>query len=161
MILANGKRSFLPIRACVELARARKERFDEEGREGPSPQTSSSRLARFLESSGARFGVAGVLGAHGPRCVWGRRCSSAFGVAYAPRYQSVCGNNLVRCASNTTLLVETTRLSRAMAAELYGARWGIEVEYRGLKQTLGRRKVLAKSPEAGGLELSGNILALA
>ncbi len=45
---------------------------------------------------------------------------------------------------------DPTRLSRRMAGEFYRARWGIEVEYRGLKQTLGRRKVLARTPETRG-----------
>ena len=47
-----------------------------------------------------------------------------------------------------------------MAGELYRARWGIEVGYRSLKQTLGRCKVLARTPEAGASELAGSILAL-
>lgn len=60
-----------------------------------------------------------------------------------------------------TNVMESQRLSRSIASEFYNARWGIEVGYRSLKQTLGRRKVLAKSPGAGGRELAGNILALA
>jgi hypothetical protein len=59
-----------------------------------------------------------------------------------------------------TNVTDSTRLSRSMAGELYRARWGIEVGYRSLKQTLGRRKVLARTPEAGASELAGNILAL-
>lgn len=58
-----------------------------------------------------------------------------------------------------TNVMGPTRLSRPMAGELYRARWGIEVEYRGLKQTMGRRKVLAKTPEPGAMELAANILA--
>jgi hypothetical protein len=60
-----------------------------------------------------------------------------------------------------TNVMETTRLSRRMAGEFYRARWGIEVEYRGLKQTLGHRKVLARTPEPGAMELAANILAMA
>jgi hypothetical protein len=60
-----------------------------------------------------------------------------------------------------TNVLEPTRLSRRMAGEFYRARWGIEVEYRGLKQTLGRRKVLARTPEPGAMELAANILAMA
>ena len=60
-----------------------------------------------------------------------------------------------------TNVLESTRLSRPMASELYQARWGAEVGYRSLKQTLGRRKVLAKTPEPGGSELAGSVLALA
>lgn len=60
-----------------------------------------------------------------------------------------------------TNVCDTRRLSRPMAGEIYRARWGIEVTYRGLKQTLGRRKVLAHTPGPGEMELAGNILAMA
>ena len=60
-----------------------------------------------------------------------------------------------------TNVQESTRLSRRMAGEFYRARWGIEVEFRGLKQTLARRKVLARTPESGAMELAANVLALA
>ena len=60
-----------------------------------------------------------------------------------------------------TNVTDSQRLSRSMALEFCAARWDIEVEYRSLKQTMGRRKVLAKTPEAGAMELAGNILALA
>lgn len=58
-------------------------------------------------------------------------------------------------------VLDSTRLSRPMASKIYAARWGIETEYRSLKQTMGRRKVLARTPEPGAMELAGNILALA
>ena len=60
-----------------------------------------------------------------------------------------------------TNVLESTRLSRRTAGELYRARWDIEVEFRSLKQTLARRKLLAKTPEPGARELAANILALA
>lgn len=60
-----------------------------------------------------------------------------------------------------TNVLESQRLSRALAGELYAARWGVETNYRALKQTLDRRRVLAKTPRAGALEVAGNILALA
>jgi hypothetical protein len=60
-----------------------------------------------------------------------------------------------------TNVLESTRLPRAMASEFYEARWGIEVNYRGFKQTLERSKVLSKTPEVGAMELAGNILAMA
>ena len=44
-------------------------------------------------------------------------------------------------------------LSVAEAVELYQRRWGIEVLYRGLKQTLGRRKMLSDNPLNAGVEL--------
>jgi len=39
------------------------------------------------------------------------------------------------------------------AQELYHRRWGIEVFFRGLKQTLGRRKMLSDSPTHAAVEL--------
>jgi len=44
-------------------------------------------------------------------------------------------------------------MSVAEAVELYHRRWGIEVLYRGLKQTLGRRKMLSDNPVNAGVEL--------
>ena len=60
-----------------------------------------------------------------------------------------------------TNVLDPTRLSRRTAGEFYQARWGIEVEYRGLKQTMNRRKVLARTPEAGAMELAANLLSMA
>ena len=60
-----------------------------------------------------------------------------------------------------TNVLEPTRLPRRVAAELYAARWGIEVNYRSLKQTLERRQLQARTPAAGHWELAGNLLALA
>lgn len=60
-----------------------------------------------------------------------------------------------------TNVYNPAQLSRRMAGEFYRARWAIEVEYRGLKQTLGRRKVLARTPEPGEMELAANILGMA
>lgn len=60
-----------------------------------------------------------------------------------------------------TNVLESQRLPRRLAGELYAARWGVETDYRALKQTLDRRRVLAQTPAVGALELAGNILALA
>lgn len=60
-----------------------------------------------------------------------------------------------------TNVEKATQLSRSMASEFYRGRWKIEVEFRGLKQTLGRSKVLARTPEPGALELAANIVAMA
>ena len=46
-------------------------------------------------------------------------------------------------------------LSVAEAVELYQRRWGIEVLYRGLKQTLGRRKMLSDNPLNAGWNWTG------
>lgn len=60
-----------------------------------------------------------------------------------------------------TNVMASTSLSRSIAGEFYRARWGVEVNYRSLKQTLERAKVLARSPDAGRMELAGSVLALA
>jgi len=60
-----------------------------------------------------------------------------------------------------TNVMGSQRLSRRMASQFYAARWGVEVGYRSLKQTLDRRKVLARTPEAGAMELAGGVPALA
>lgn len=57
--------------------------------------------------------------------------------------------------------LDSTRLSRAMAAELYRARWGVEIGYRELKQTLDRRKLSSRSPDVGANELAAVMLAWA
>jgi len=60
-----------------------------------------------------------------------------------------------------TNVLESTRLSRPMAAQIYAARWGIELNYRAFKCTMERPKVLSKTPAPGDVELAGNILAMA
>ncbi len=54
----------------------------------------------------------------------------------------------------------STELPKWMAFELYRARWGIEVTYRSLKQTMDRRRLLSKSPANANMELAIYILAL-
>lgn len=49
--------------------------------------------------------------------------------------------------------VQKSRLSDATAAKLYRLRWGIEVMWRDLKQTLGHHTVLSRTPERAGAEL--------
>ena len=44
-------------------------------------------------------------------------------------------------------------LTREQACELYSRRWGIEVFFRGLKQTLSRRKMLSRTPGHAQVEL--------
>lgn len=60
-----------------------------------------------------------------------------------------------------TSVHDSTRLSHATARELYAARWGNELNFRALKQTLARRKLRAGTPAVGQMELTGNLLALA
>jgi hypothetical protein len=52
------------------------------------------------------------------------------------------------------------QLSRKQAGRLYRARWGIEVYYRTLKQTLERRKMLSGSPDLAQLELAWTLAGL-
>lgn len=58
-----------------------------------------------------------------------------------------------RQMSLLTSLLEEGLLSFDEAAGLYQKRWGIELMFRGLKQTLGRRKMLSDSPENAQVEL--------
>jgi hypothetical protein len=50
------------------------------------------------------------------------------------------------------------KLSDASAAKLYRRRWGVELLYRSLKQTLGRRKMLSDSPEHAKVELDWTVI---
>lgn len=59
-----------------------------------------------------------------------------------------------------TSVLEHERLSDESAARLYGMRWGVEVMYRGLKQTLARRKLLSDSPGNARMELSWAMIGL-
>ena len=51
-------------------------------------------------------------------------------------------------------------MSERQAAVLYEMRWGVEVFYRSLKQTLGRRKMLSEAPVQGRLELEWTLVGL-
>ena len=52
-----------------------------------------------------------------------------------------------------TNVLERSRLSDASAARMYRLRWGIEVMWRGLKQTMGHDKMLGKTPDRAAAEL--------
>jgi len=52
-----------------------------------------------------------------------------------------------------TSVLEKSRLSDRTAARLYRMRWGIEVMWRGLKQTLGHHKLLSRTPDRAAAEL--------
>lgn len=51
-------------------------------------------------------------------------------------------------------------LSDRQVVEIYKARWGIEVFFRSLKQTFGRRKLRSASPDNGLLELDWSLVGL-
>ena len=53
------------------------------------------------------------------------------------------------------------KLSDAQIVKMYRLRWGIEVEFRGLKQTLDRAKLRSRNPQRLLAELEWSILAMA
>ena len=53
-----------------------------------------------------------------------------------------------------------TQLSDRQAAEIYAARWGIELFFRTFKQTFGCHKLRSESPENAKLELDWSMLGL-
>lgn len=57
-------------------------------------------------------------------------------------------------------VLDDRRLDGAAAARLYGLRWGVEVMYRALKQTLDRRKLLSDAPRNARVELSWAMVGL-
>lgn len=57
-----------------------------------------------------------------------------------------------------TSVLGSRRLSDAAAAALYKRRWGVELLYRSLKQTMGRRKMLSDSPAHAEAELDWTVV---
>lgn len=49
--------------------------------------------------------------------------------------------------------VPAGKLTDQAAAQIYRLRWGIEVMWRGLKQTMGHHKLLSRTPQRAGAEL--------
>ena len=60
-----------------------------------------------------------------------------------------------------TTVLESTRLPRARAGELYRMRWGVEVFYRSIKQVMGAAKMGSRTPARARLELNWTIIAAA
>jgi hypothetical protein len=60
-----------------------------------------------------------------------------------------------------TNVLESARLTKTQIGQLYRMRWGIEVEFRGLKQTLDRAKLRCRNAERLLVELHWSILAMA
>lgn len=66
-----------------------------------------------------------------------------------------------RCRmSVVTNVLDEQHLSVEQARELYQLRWGIELQFRTLKQTFGRRKLRSKTPERALVELDWSLLGL-
>ena len=59
-----------------------------------------------------------------------------------------------------TNVLDSADLSRGTAATLYRMRWGVEICYRSLKQTLERRKMRSTAPRNARIELHGALLGL-
>ena len=57
-----------------------------------------------------------------------------------------------------TSVRDQRKLSDAAAAKLYKLRWGVELLYRTLKQTLGRRKMLSDAPAHAKVELDWTVI---
>lgn len=60
-----------------------------------------------------------------------------------------------------TSVLCTRRLSEQQALRLYRLRWGVELQFRALKQTFGRRKLRAKRPDRALVELDWSLVGLA
>ena len=58
-----------------------------------------------------------------------------------------------------TNVLSSRDLSDAQAIELYCRRWGVELFYRAIKQTLGRHKMFSDSPLHAQVELDWSVLA--
>jgi len=66
-------------------------------------------------------------------------------------------NNDVYLVTN---VLDPKRLSDRQASELYRRRWGIEVQFRSLKQTFGRTKLRSRTPDNATIELDWSLLSL-
>jgi hypothetical protein len=59
-----------------------------------------------------------------------------------------------------TNVLQKNRLSNAHAKRLYQLRWGVELQFRTLKQTFGRHKLRSKTPERAKVELDWSLVGL-
>jgi hypothetical protein len=62
--------------------------------------------------------------------------------------------------SLVTNVLDTKWLSNMQALQLYRMRWGIELQFRTLKQTFGRRMLRSRTPERALVELDWSMLGL-
>jgi hypothetical protein len=66
-----------------------------------------------------------------------------------------------RCTMHLlTNVLDDKKLSDEDAIRLYRLRWGIELQFRTVKQTFGRRKLRSRSPARGYVELDWSLLGL-
>lgn len=59
-----------------------------------------------------------------------------------------------------TNVLDPSRLSDEAACEFYTMRWGVELYYRALKQTLARRKLASEAPQTARMELRWAMIGL-
>ena len=59
-----------------------------------------------------------------------------------------------------TNVLNSRKLSDALASRLYKLRWGIELQFRALKQTFGRRTLRSRTPDRALAELEWSLLGL-
>jgi len=62
--------------------------------------------------------------------------------------------------TRVTNVLDARRLSPALARRLYRLRWGIELQFRTLKQTFGRRMLRSRTPDRALVELDWSLLGL-
>jgi hypothetical protein len=59
-----------------------------------------------------------------------------------------------------TNILDETALTDEQASRIYRGRWGIELQFRALKQTYGRGKLRARTPEIAEIELHWSLLGI-
>jgi hypothetical protein len=59
-----------------------------------------------------------------------------------------------------TNVLDEKKLNDAQAVQLYQLRWGIELQFRTVKQTFGRRKLRSRTPDRAYVELDWSLLGL-
>jgi hypothetical protein len=59
-----------------------------------------------------------------------------------------------------TNVLDEQQLSNEAAIRLYQLRWGVELQFRTVKQTFGRRKLRSRTPERADVELDWSLLGL-
>lgn len=59
-----------------------------------------------------------------------------------------------------TNVLDETQLSTGQALEMYKIRWGVELQFRTIKQTFGRRKLRSRTPARAAVELDWSLAGL-
>jgi hypothetical protein len=116
----------------------------------------------FLIRAGANVPLLQKLGylveeRHGIVYLWSRRAQEdGLPPLALRRIVLVDGRNRTMCLLTNVLAPED--LSAAEARRLYGLRWGVELLFRAMKQTLARRKMLSDSPRHAEVELDWTVI---